>query len=99
MTSKQARAIWLKILDEKFKEDWTHASRDKLRRLRFGRNGEIKQNGIYAYAKKHYRNVLGLLRIRMQAAEIPKRKLRTQPDHHRSKKQMSLLDSNQLSLF
>lgn len=99
MTSKQARVIWLKILDEKFKEDWTHASRDKLRRLRFGRNGEIKENGIYAYAKKHYSSVLGLLRIRMQATDIPKRKLRVRPDHHRSKQQMSLLKSNQLSLF
>lgn len=99
MTSKQARSIWLKILDEKFKEDWTHASRDKLRRLRFGRNGEIKENGIYTYAKQHYRNVLGLLRIRMQAVEIPKRKLRVRPGHHRSKQQMSLLEGNQLNLF
>ena len=76
MTTSQARALWLSILDEHFKGEWHGVDisevRDKLKLLRFTYGGEIKKyrNGknkkkmklhfAYEYASCHFPSLLKL---------------------------------------
>lgn len=99
MTVKQYRAIWLILLNQKFKQSWELAVKDKLSRLKFDRHGQPKPGRLALYAKDKFPTLLDEYRIRVNCAEVPKRRLRTKTEHHQNKKQLSLLESNQLDLF
>jgi len=100
MTIKEYRAIWHKLIDEKFKEECYQAIAVKLKRIRFIRNGEPKPSDLTLYAKRHFPHLIELYRIRIQAEIVPKRKMRTRESHHSPKHdQMSLIRANQLTLF
>lgn len=100
MTAKEYQAIWHKLIDEKFKEDCYQAIAEKLKRIKFDRAGEMKPGELTLYAKRHFPHLIELYRIRRQAAEIPKRKMRTRAEPFSPKRdQMSLIKANQLDLF
>lgn len=100
MTAKEYQAIWHKLIDEKIKEECYQAIAVKLKRIKFDRAGEMKPGELTLYAKRHFPALVNLYKIRSQAAEIPKRKIRTRPEHHSPKHdQMNMFKGNQLDLF
>lgn len=100
MTVNEYRQVWHKLIDEKFKDEYYLAIAVKLKRIRFDRTGEMKPGELTLYTKRHFPHLIELYRIRRQAESIPKRKLRTRPEHHSPKRdQMSLIKANQLDLF
>lgn len=100
MTPKEYQSIWHKLIDEKFKEDYYQAIAIKLKRIKFDKAGEMKPGELTLYAQRHFPALINLYRIRSQAAEIPKRKMRTRTQPFSPKRdQMNLLKANQLDLF
>ena len=100
MTAKEYQAIWHKLIDERVKDDYYQAIAEKLKRIKFDQAGEMKPGKLTLYAKRHFPALINLYKIKSQAAEIPKRKMRTRAEPFSPKRdQMNLLKANQLDLF
>lgn len=100
MTIKEYRQVWHKLIDEKFKEDYYQAIAEKLKRIKFDKAGEMKPGELELYARRHFPNLIELYKIRIQAAEVPKRKMRTRAQPFSPKRdQMNMFKGNQLDLF
>ena len=100
MTTKQYHSLWSSLVDQHLKDEWLKAIADKLKRIRFERNGEMKPGKLRLYAEKHFPHLVNKYRVQRQAQEIPKRQARTRIEHHSPKKsQLKLFDGNQLDLY
>jgi hypothetical protein len=100
MKPKEYQSIWHKLIDERVKDKCYQAIAEKLKRIKFDRAGEMKPGKLTLYAKRHFPNLIELYKIRSQAAEIPKRKMRTRAQPFSPKRdQMNMFKSNQLDLF
>lgn len=101
ITVKQSKDLWVFIVDKYFRDDDCYeAIGEKLKRIKFIADGEMKPGKLRIYAEKHFPSLINIYQIKRQALEIPKREKRIRTEHHAARrKQMNMFKGNQLDLF